>query len=167
VTVRRLVLVRHAHAERGAEDAQRVLTEDGKSEARAIGRWLAEQNLVPDRVVISPARRAVETWELAAQTGGTSDPALDPRIYQNTVDSVLAVLRETPPDAHTLVLVGHNPAIQDLATELDDGRGDARQREKMSRKFPPAAAALFELGVEWSGSDRGTGSLVAFSGSLV
>jgi phosphohistidine phosphatase len=165
--MRRLVLVRHAHAERGAEDAQRVLTEDGKDEARAIGRWLAEQNLVPDHVVISPARRAVETWQLAGQTGGASEPALDPRVYENTVDSVLAVVRETPADAQTLVLVGHNPAIQDLAAELDDGRGDARQREKMARKFPPAAAAVFELGTEWSGSDRGTGSLVAFSGAPI
>jgi phosphohistidine phosphatase len=167
VTTRRLVLLRHAHAEPGAEDAQRVLTEDGKDEARAIGRWLAEQNLVPDHVVISPARRAVETWELAGQTSGVSDPVLDPRVYDNTLDGVLAVIRDTPPEAQTLVLVGHNPAIQDLAAELDDGRGDARQREKMSRKFPPAAAAVFELGSDWSDTDRETGSLVAFSGSPV
>jgi phosphohistidine phosphatase len=165
--MRRLVLLRHAHAERGAEDAQRVLTEDGKDEARAIGRWLAQQNLVPDHVVLSPARRAVETWELAGLTGGASDPVLDPRVFQNTVDSVLAVIRETPPDAQTLIVVGHNPAIQDLAAEFDDGEGDARQRERISRKFPPAAAAVFEFGTEWSDSGPGTGSLVAYSGTPV
>ena len=161
----RLVLLRHAKAERGADDEQRVLTEDGKAAARAIGRWLGEQSLVPDHVVLSPARRAVQTWELAAQTGGASDPDLDPRMYQNTVDSLLAVIRDTPPQAQTLVLVGHNPSIQDLAAELDDGRGDDTQRAGMSRKFPTAAAAVFEFGADWADSDRGTGSLIAFSGS--
>jgi len=75
------------------------------------------------------------------------------------------VIRDTPPQAQTLVLVGHNPSIQDLAAELDDGRGDDTQRAGMSRKFPTAAAAVFEFGADWADSDRGTGSLIAFSGS--
>src|SRR3954453_9424386 len=65
VQPRRLVLVRHAQAAQGEVDADRTLTERGARQAAAIGAWLAQTGLIPDRVVVSPARRAQQTWELA------------------------------------------------------------------------------------------------------
>jgi phosphohistidine phosphatase len=110
----RLALVRHAKAERdGPSDAERRLASPGRADAAAVGRWLASQLIAPDRVVVSPTLRTRETWEL---TGIGSPPAdLDERIYDNTAEDLLAVMRDTPPDVHTLLLVGHNPSIATLA----------------------------------------------------
>src|SRR5689334_8265 len=63
--VRRLVLIRHAKAAEGNVDRERPLAKRGMNEAPEIGRWLAERQLVPDRVVVSPALRARQTWERA------------------------------------------------------------------------------------------------------
>ncbi|MGZ4613446.1 MAG: SixA phosphatase family protein, partial [Kineosporiaceae bacterium] len=109
---RRLLLVRHAKAAHGPVDAERPLTERGRARAAAIGHWLAQSGRVPDRVLVSPARRAVQTWEGAgAALGADPQPVLDPRIYDNTVEALLAAVRETPQEAQTVAVVGHNPSI--------------------------------------------------------
>src|SRR4051812_50149249 len=66
MTQRRLVLVRHAKTEQGEPDPSRRLTNRGRRDARAIGQWLAKNGVVPDLVVVSPAARARQTWEIAA-----------------------------------------------------------------------------------------------------
>jgi phosphohistidine phosphatase len=92
---RRLLLVRHAKAAQGGVDADRPLTKRGIRQAAAIGAWLEHAGLVPDRVVVSPARRAAQTWERA---GAPLEPApqliVDERIYDNTVESLLEAIRE-------------------------------------------------------------------------
>jgi phosphohistidine phosphatase len=138
----RLVLVRHAKAEReGPSDARRHLASRGRADAAAIGRWLASQGIAPDRVVLSPTTRTRETWEL---TGVGAPPAdLDERIYDNTVEDLLAVVRDTPPDVHTLLLVGHNPSVGGLA---------ASWAPQLS-EFRTSAVAVFELD-DWSSPGR-------------
>jgi phosphohistidine phosphatase len=135
----RLVLVRHAKAERdGPSDAERRLAPRGRADAAAVGRWLASQRIAPDQVVISPTLRTQETWEL---TGIGSPPAdLDERIYDNTVEDLLAVVRDTPPHVHTLLLVGHNPSMATLA---------ASWAPELS-EFRTSAVAIFELDNWWS-----------------
>ena len=138
----RLVLVRHAKAAReGPSDAQRPLASRGRADAAAIGRWLASQGIAPDRVVISPTLRTRETWELTRI--GTPPADLDERIYDNTVEDLLAVVRDTPPDVHTLLLVGHNPSMGSLA---------ASWAPQLS-EFATSAVAIFELD-DWSSPGR-------------
>src|SRR5215203_3123231 len=120
VTTRQLVLIRHAKSGEGAIDRDRPLAERGVAEAPAVGRWLAAQGIAPDRVVVSPARRARQTWELTAAELGPV-PELDERVYRNTVEALLEIIRGTPGEVTTLAIVGHNPGIQDLAITLDDG----------------------------------------------
>ncbi|HLZ37033.1 MAG TPA: histidine phosphatase family protein [Mycobacteriales bacterium] len=162
---RRLVLVRHAKAAPdGGADADRPLADRGVADAAAIGRWLADHGLAPDRVVVSPARRARQTWELAAgEIGAAPEPVLDERMYDNTLDDLLAVLRGTPPEADTLVLVGHNPAIEALALTLDDGRGDATARGELRRKYPTSGVGVFAVTTDWPRVAAGTGTLTAFA----
>lgn len=164
MTRRRLVLIRHAKAaEDGDEDAARPLAERGVAEAPAIGRWLAEQGLVPDSVVVSPARRAQQTWALAvAAQGAVPDPVLDERIYDNTVDALLQVVRDTPADVDTLVLVGHNPSVEGLALALDDGGGDTEARSDLAHGYPTCGVAVLELQDGWSKLDTGGATLVGF-----
>ena len=127
-------------------DADRPLTEGGTRHAAAIGTWLDQAGCVPDRVLVSPARRAVQTWERAGATLAQSPPPIvDARIYDNTVESLLAAIQETPGDVQALVVVGHNPSIGDVAADLDDGRGDPEARHDLANGFPPGAAALFTV----------------------
>src|SRR5215204_6056952 len=120
VTTRQLVLVRHAKSGEGAVDRDRPLADRGVAEAPAVGRWLAGHRIAPDRVVVSPARRARQTWELAAaELGPAVRPVIDDRVYRNTVEDLLEVVRDTPAEVTTLAIVGHNPGLQDFAIALD------------------------------------------------
>jgi phosphohistidine phosphatase len=151
VTTRQLVLIRHAKAASGSADRERPLAERGRDEAPAIGRWLAAQQIVPDRVVVSPARRARQTWELAtAVLGAAAETVLDERVYENTVEDLLEVVRETPAVISTLAIVGHNPGIQELAVALDDGRGDDDARRELAGKYRTSGVAVFALKDPWA-----------------
>jgi phosphohistidine phosphatase len=157
VTTRQLVLIRHAKAGEGAVDRDRPLADRGVAEAPAVGRWLAQRRIAPDRVVVSPARRARQTWELAAaELGPTPEPVLDERVYRNTVEDLLDVIRETPAGVRTLVLVGHNPGIEDLAIALDDERGDAAARGDLTTKYPTSGVAVFDVSGRWAGVSSAT-----------
>jgi len=165
VTTRTLVLIRHAKAEAGgASDAQRVLAPRGEDDAAAIGRWLATHGLSPDLVVVSPARRAQQTWDAAAAgLGPVPAPVVDRRIYDNSVGDLLAVAGEAPSDTTTQFLVGHNPSMAELASALDDGAGDAGARAEMARNYPTSAVAVFTVDGEWSALQPGAGRLLQFA----
>jgi len=156
----RLLLVRHAQAGTAPLDVDRPLTGHGEAQAAAIGAWLAERALVPDRVLISPARRAVQTWALAAgRLTGAAEPIVDTRIYDNTPDAVLAAIQETPDGVRVLAVVGHNPSIGALTSELDDGRGPAVARESVAIGFPAGGVAVFELPAAPAALGPGTATL--------
>jgi phosphohistidine phosphatase len=160
---RRLLLVRHAKAGDAPVDAERPLTGRGERQATAIGSWLAESGLVPDAAVVSPARRAAQTWEhAAARLGAPPEPVAEPRIYVNTVEAVLAAVRETDDDVQTLAVVGHNPSIGQLAYDLDDGEGDPEARRALEQGFPTAAVAVFTLATPFGEIAPGTATLTAF-----
>jgi phosphohistidine phosphatase len=160
----RLVLIRHAEAAPGAVDAERPLTDHGVRQAAAVGRWLQDAGLVPDRVAVSPAVRAIRTWERAAgQFPAPPTPVVDERIYVNTVDALLAVIGETAADGGTVAVVGHNPSIGVLASILDDGAGDSSPRRDLRDGFPTAAVAVFTLGTPFDSIAPGTATLTAFT----
>jgi phosphohistidine phosphatase len=143
---RRLLLIRHAQAANAPLDRDRPLTDDGAGRAEAIGAWLAESGLVPDRVLVSPALRARQTWErasVALDAGG--EPDADQRIYDNTVDDLLAVISEVPDEVGTLAVVGHNPSIGALAAELADGAGAAAAQQQVDVGFRAGGVAVFDL----------------------
>ena len=148
---RQLILIRHAKAGDAAVDRDRPLAGRGAAEAPAIGRWLTHLRLTPDRVVLSPALRARQTWELAAaELGPTAEPVPDDRVYRNTVGDLLAIIRETPAEVSILAVVGHNPSIQDLAVTLDDGRGDDSGRRDLTAKYPTSGVAVFAVDDAWA-----------------
>jgi phosphohistidine phosphatase len=163
VQPRRLVLIRHAKAADGPVDADRPLTERGRRHAAAIGSWLAQAELVPDRVVVSPARRAAQTWKRAA-TGLVAgpQPVVDERIYDNTVEALLDVLRDTPEDVRTVAVVGHNPSIGELASVLDDGQGSPAARRDVDAGFPAGGVAAFLLPTSFAAIGPGSATLSDF-----
>lgn len=156
----RLVLVRHAKAAAaGTDDAARPLQQRGERDAEAAGRWLASRGVVPDRVVVSPARRAGRTWTLVAtELSAAPDPTTDGRVYDNTVDDLLTVIGETPPGLRTVVVVGHNPSVQGLALLLDGGRS-----RDLAGKYPTMGIAVFVVRTGWARLGPGTGTLEIFA----
>ncbi|MDI4664153.1 histidine phosphatase family protein [Xanthobacter autotrophicus] len=150
--MRRLILLRHAKSDwpDGIADPERPLAQRGRMAAPRIGTYIAHEQLVPDRVLVSPARRTRETWDLvAAQLPPVKVVASEPRIYDAATARLLSVVREQPREAHSLMLVGHNPGLQDLA-EMLVSSGAASHLSRMAEKFPTGALAVIDLPVdEW------------------
>ncbi|HEV2777943.1 MAG TPA: histidine phosphatase family protein [Actinophytocola sp.] len=116
-----LVVVRHAKSDwsEARLDEQRPLAERGRRDAPAIGAWLATHVERIDLVVCSPARRARQTWQLAGAALDPQPPVrYDERVYEAGPTELLTVLAELPAEIRTVVLVGHNPGLSDLVTQL-------------------------------------------------
>ncbi|MFF8837378.1 SixA phosphatase family protein [Streptomyces sp. NPDC015130] len=150
VRPRRLVVLRHAKSAwpEGVPDLDRPLGPRGLRDAPAAGRSLAETGVLPDLVLCSPARRTRQTWDLAAAELAAAPPVRhDPRLYGADADELLDVLHGVPDETGTLLLVGHNPGLEDLVLLLAaDGAGDALDRVRT--KFPTSVTAV----LTWHGS---------------
>jgi phosphohistidine phosphatase len=143
--------MRHAKAEPFAStDQARELTDRGRTQATAAGEHLAGSGAVPEYVVVSPATRALQTWEaVAAATGAQAEVNVDPSVYTGGTDVVIEVLSVCPEDAGTVMFVGHNPTASYLCHLLDDGAGDPTALQGLFRGFPPGALAVFDVEVAW------------------
>ena len=161
---RRLLLVRHAQAGHAAVDADRPLTARGEQRATAIGSWLARAGLAPDLVLVSPARRAAQTWSLAvASLPPDLRSVVDERIYENTLEGVLSAIREIPDDVQTLAVVGHNPSIGELARSLDGGQGSQAAGQALDAGFPAGGVAVFTLATPFGELHPGGAALSDFT----
>jgi phosphohistidine phosphatase len=144
---RTVVVIRHAHAGDGAltllADHARALDGRGRREATRAGKWLAEQWRDMDRppidlVLVSDAVRARQTWDLISAELSDPPPAtIEPRIYNCGPDVLLDLLTEDRARVPVVAVVGHNPAVSQLARFLsaDEGPG-----------LVPAAIAVIEAG---------------------
>jgi phosphohistidine phosphatase len=152
-----LVLVRHARAEAfGTTDHERALTDRGVREAMAAGSWLAGHGVVPDRVLVSDALRARQTWEaLAGEAGWDLTPSFDSTLYEADPDTTLDVVRELAEDVTTAVLVGHNPTMAYLAQVLDASGSP----QLAASGFPTGAVAVFDYDEEWRDLGEGAAQL--------
>ncbi|MGW2562904.1 SixA phosphatase family protein [Streptomyces sp. NPDC001514] len=159
----RLVLLRHAKsAWPDVADNERPLAPRGRRDAPVAGRLLREMTCVPDLVICSTARRARETWELAAAELGAKVPVrYDEQVYGADPAELIDVLREVPAEVGTALLVGHNPGMEDLAGALTaEAEGDALAR--MTEKFPTSAFAVLDFDGGWPALAPGTARLTAF-----
>ena len=144
--LRTLHLLRHAKSSRdaGVDDADRPLAPRGARAAAALGVYLAQERLVPDLVLCSTARRAVETWErVAAELPRAPTVRRERALYLAAPEDLLARLARVDDAVRSVLLVGHNPGLASLAAALA-----ASDREALERigKFPTAALATFALG---------------------
>ncbi|MFC9796962.1 SixA phosphatase family protein [Streptomyces sp. NPDC127584] len=167
--------MRHAKSAwpEGVADRDRPLGPRGLRDAPAAGRFLAESTGRPDLVVCSPARRARGTWELAAaELDGPVPTRLDPRVYGADATELLDVLHGVPDEVGTLLVVGHNPGLEELVLMLAagtvqvgaDGSGRAAGVEaqgadglldRVRTKFPTSAIAVLTWHGTWTGLGAG------------
>lgn len=166
--MRTLCLLRHATAHNGADDATRTLTAEGRAEARRVGVTLLEGGWMPDRVLCSTAVRARETLA-CAQAGATGrldglSVTYDERLYLAPAERLLSCVTEVEEDCATLLLVAHNPGMNELSMRL--AARDPQAAGKLSRGFPPATLAVVTCETSWPRFGADPCQLVAVKLSL-
>lgn len=143
----RLILLRHGKAERDSasgDDFERRLTERGVRESRAMGETLAEMGFVPDVALVSTAARARGTWEAAAPAFPATTLILDETLYHAESGLVRVLAEKAGRTARTVMVVGHNPGLQELTLRLlIEGSAHSALINRARTHFPPAAAAVF------------------------
>jgi phosphohistidine phosphatase len=149
----RLLLLRHAKSEKaepGMADRERRLNARGQSDAATMGGYIARHGLAPDLAVVSTAQRTRETWErVAAALSMPPAPIYEERLYNAGRDAILTVTRQVGGIAHTLLVIGHNPGLHDLARTLI-ASGDVEWRERLNEGLPTAGLVVIEFaGENW------------------
>ncbi|MCC6480151.1 MAG: histidine phosphatase family protein [Sphingomonadaceae bacterium] len=147
-----LFLLRHAKSgwdDPVARDFDRPLNRRGEKAARTVGQWMASQGVTFEHVIASPAVRVIETLDgLWAGYGRKLEPTWERRIYLASSATLLDVLREVS-DAHDSVLmVGHNPGMEDVVVDLVADDGSSPLRDEVEVKFPTAALAQLEIDID-------------------
>ena len=153
--MRRLMLLRHAKTETDApsgRDRDRRLDHCGRGDAAEIGGWIGRHRPFPDSVLVSPAARSRQTWEIAweAMKGRVPKPEveLDLELYGADPAQLLQTIREaSTADPKTLMLVGHNPGMHELALALA-GSGDATGRRALADNLPTSGLAVFDFEID-------------------
>lgn len=164
--MRTLMLIRHAKAARPdgrTRDHDRPLIERGRSDAPKIGAYMRRHGLLPDRVVVSPAKRTRETWALLAPAFGNGLKAkFDERLYDASPQTVFEIIQENATDCPALLIIGHNPSMHRLATGLI-AAGDLDNREKLRENLPTSGLVTIEFPFDdWTKLHAQAGRLTHF-----
>lgn len=161
----RLILMRHAKSAwpEGVSDFDRPLAPRGEIAAPLMGRWLGEQDFRPEVALVSAACRTRATWaEISPSLIGT--PAMfEPKIYNARVSALLDILRAQPVSVSSVLMVGHNPGMQELAHGLaDPDRSDLEALLRLARKYPTAGIAVLESETSFAEAGPHSMRLVTF-----
>jgi phosphohistidine phosphatase len=168
--MRRLMLLRHAKTENDApsgRDQDRRLDDRGRTDAAEIGGWIAQHPPFPELVLVSPAVRAHQTWEIAwnLMKDAVPQPRVEflPELYGADPSQLLQTIHAaSASDPQRLMVVGHNPGIQELALALA-GSGDAAGRKALADNLPTSGLVIFDFAVDhWGDAGFRRGELVLF-----
>jgi len=160
-----LGLFRHAKSDWNdarLRDFDRPLNARGRKGAAIIGKHVHDYGIRWSQIIASPAARVTQTIEIAEKAAGSAPPVTwDRRIYLASSDTLLDLLRDQSDDPASIIMVGHNPGLEDLIFDLvpDDGKNPLR--DEVEVKFPTAAFAVIELDIDtWGDIAERTGRLV-------
>jgi len=166
--VKTLALFRHAKSDWSdarARDFDRPLNERGIKGAQVMGRFIRDGGWRFDRLLASPAVRVAETIEQASTAWGHGFPVeWDRRIYLASSATLMDLLREVEGDPASILMVGHNPSLEDLIFDLVPDDGSSPLRDIVEQKFPTATFAVLELDIDtWADVDENCARLVALT----
>jgi phosphohistidine phosphatase len=160
--MKRLYLLRHAKSswkDSSLPDQDRPLARRGRRAAKAIARYVRERDIQPELVVCSTARRARETLDRIEPALGTPAVRVEGDLYAASAEALLERLRSVPDTVGSVMLIGHNPGLQELALDLARRSNTVAELEA---KYPTAALATLKVLVaSWQELDRDTAELVA------
>ena len=156
-----LIILRHAKSDwdsGASSDFDRPLSRRGKQDAPRVGRWLHEQGLIPDHVISSPAKRAKKTARAVCEALAIKRKRLhfDERVYMADLDTLLTVISEVSPEVRRLLLVGHNPGLDELLLYLSEFEPSYTTNGKL---LTTAAVACLSLPQGWSGLEKASAGL--------
>jgi phosphohistidine phosphatase len=140
--MRRLYLLRHAKSswsDSSLADEERPLAPRGRKAAKKLARELRRRQIQPALVLCSASRRTQETLELISSSLGHPTIETEESLYGAGSDALLARIRAVSDTVDSVLVIGHNPGLQDLAVRLAPGS------EPLVEKFPTGALAAFEL----------------------
>jgi phosphohistidine phosphatase len=172
--MRQLLLLRHAKSswdDPAQSDHARPLNARGRSAAAAVRRAMRDLGLVPDVVLVSSARRTLQTLEALAPWDET--PIIEPMngLYLASAAHIVQTLQGISDTVRSLMVVGHNPGLHDLALTLVGAHAmstDGTLMRKLAEGFPAAGLAEFTIARSWQalgeGGGEGAGRLVRFLG---
>jgi phosphohistidine phosphatase len=166
--MRQLLLLRHAKSswdDPGLSDHARPLNARGRRAAAAMAGAMRELGLQPDLVLVSSARRTLQTLE--ALTPFEDNALVEPMdgLYLASASQLMDAVRKTPETVRSLLLIGHNPGLHELAVALVGEAAAARGGGAVGRlveAYPTGALAEFTVGVPWRAVAPGSGRLVRF-----
>ena len=168
--MRRLMLLRHARTENDApsgRDQDRRLDDRGRIDAAEMGGWIGRHPPFPDAVLVSPAVRAHQTWEIAWESMKSLVPLprieFQPELYGADPSQLLQAVRlASATDPQRLMIVGHNPGMHELALALA-GSGDSAGRKALADNLPTSGLAIFDFAIDdWGDAAFRGGQLVLF-----
>jgi len=159
--LKQLLILRHAKSswdDSELADFDRPLAPRGLKTAPLMGRELARRGWLPDLALVSPALRTRDTWRLVAQELPKSVPAqFAEELYEAAAGAILARVRQAR--AKSLLVIGHNPGLQQFALRLAGAGSDEAVFKKIEAKFPTAALARFTLDEDWADLAFGSAKL--------
>lgn len=146
--MKRLILMRHAKTEpwtEGIDDHGRALTAIGHEAAAAVAGALKAEDWAPDKAIVSTARRTRETWRHLADVFGGCAMMLEEELYLAGERGILDII-SSHEDAGTLLVLGHNPGLHDLALHIlrEAGSTDHQAAIRVAAKLPTGAVVMFE-----------------------
>lgn len=148
-----LLLLRHGKSswqDASLVDFERPLTLRGIEAARLMGRELQRRGWSPERALVSSALRARMTWELvAAELGPPPETSYRDSLYHADPETLLQEIRITPRRIDGLLVIGHNPGLEELARGLCGPASDTAAMKILQQKFPTCALARFEFDGHW------------------
>ena len=159
--MKRLFLLRHAKSswdDPRLDDHDRPLAPRGLRASAVMAEHLRQERIAPTLVLCSPARRTRETLERVMPLD-RAEVRIEDELYRASSEDLLQRLREVPDEVDSVMLIGHQPAIQQLALQL---AAEGSELERLKAKFPTAALATLDFPGEWSGLGRGSAELVAY-----
>ncbi|MFZ2451810.1 MAG: histidine phosphatase family protein [Methylovulum miyakonense] len=161
---RELWLLRHGKAEHNGDiaDFDRCLTAKGERDVKRMGLWLKQEGLCPDILISSPAKRALGTAGIIADTLGLKKPSLqqDGRLYFQGIVGLKKVLADIPVSPGRVLLVGHNPDLEDLLAYLV---GMGHLPGSAGPMMPTAALVRLHMPADWSHLPANCAQLLAMT----
>ncbi len=145
------------------EDFDRPLSDRGLKATPKMGRAMREHKLRPNLILCSPSVRTRQTLTLAAAEAWDNPPRVryEEDLYNASAKTLFHALCELPEDVAHVMIVGHNPGLQELAVALSPLGSEAR--EQFKEKLPTAAIASFGFEIErWTELEPGTGKLLLY-----
>ena len=160
IKMKQLLIVRHSKSDRNDPtllDFDRPLNERGKKNAVEMAKRLIKQDIIPQKLVSSPAVRALSTAKYFADTLGIkrSEIVKVDEIYEASASTLLKVINNLDDESDLTAIFGHNPGLSEIATLLSDNAG--------LDNLPTTGMALIEFPFEkWSMVSLGTGKLLLY-----